>query len=431
MNLEIQIIAFASLVYWKEAERAKEYVKQLQDNLGLEAEIKLVRSHDDLAVIVSDLPETKKNMAVFIPLSGGIQPLMLAAQKSFEFIGLFNAYLGDDYLSRQLIILNAHPSCTDFYAWCRMNRQDVFWLSSEVAFKDLLRAWKASCKFTGSTILKIGETEPWVINSCREPQEFAKCLNIKVILIDSERFYARVNEVSDDRVAEIAEDWQKNAVEVAGVDRDRIFNACRVYIAISDLMKKYNACGVSLACFAMAKDMQTTGCLALSMLNASQDFVGACEGDLEAAVSLLLMKNLGNDFVWVANPIIRDNGIVDLVHCTAPCAQMLYKLLPHHETGCSVATEVDLPGDETMSLMRIGNKLRNMVCHVGTSSKISKLPSCHTQIRIKVKSSEDLLENLMGTHFIAVYGDQRNALAYCSAFTGINFYGDSVDMPQE
>ena len=61
---------------------------------------------------------------------------------------------------------------------------------------------------------------------------------------------------------------------------------------------------------------------------------------MEAAVTLYLLKALGADFVWMANPIIYEENYIDMVHCTSPrkaCgAELSYRLLRHHESGRGV-----------------------------------------------------------------------------------------------
>jgi L-fucose isomerase-like protein len=48
-----------------------------------------------------------------------------------------------------------------------------------------------------------------------------------------------------------------------------------------------------MACFAMIGDIDTTSCLALSALNDSATEIGACEGDLDAGLTLYLLKAMG------------------------------------------------------------------------------------------------------------------------------------------
>ena len=76
------------------------------------------------------------NLLCFLPMSGGVQPLMLAMAEHFSFVGIVNAYLPEMHLpfekSQELLEANAHPSCTDFL--CKIThetKKPVFWIGSE------------------------------------------------------------------------------------------------------------------------------------------------------------------------------------------------------------------------------------------------------------------------------------------------------------
>lgn len=417
--MTIQTIAFASSVYWPDMADAQQIAGQVSDNLKGISSATLISTEEELKALES-LPN--KGAAVFIPLSGGIQPLMMESAKRFSHIGLYNAYLEDSDEGRKLMQLNAHPSCTDFYSWARMGGRRISWLSSDNDVLAYTNAWNACEKLTSAKILKLGETEPWVINSERDPAQYKEKLGITVIPISSPRLYERIKEIAPDTVRETAAKWLNGAAS-SDINEATVQDACRVHAAVQDLINEHDASGASLACFTMATELGITGCLALSMLNADLNRIGACEGDLEAAISLMLLKYLGNDFVWVANPIIRSNEVVDLVHCTAPTgacgAELRYRLLCHHETGLGAATEVALPGSEDITMLRIGNKLSEMVWHTGTTERIEKLPSCHTQIRVHLNSKTDVVSTLMGTHLIQAFGDWSRELKLCAEFLNL------------
>jgi L-fucose isomerase-like protein len=175
-----------------------------------------------------------------------------------------------------------------------------------------------------------------------------------------------------------------------------------------------------MACFAMIGELDTTSCLALSALNDSTSSIGACEGDLDAALTLYLLKALGADFVWIANPIIHADNAVDLAHCTAPtCAcqrDLSFRLMRHHESGRGVSPEVDLPDAQTASAVRLSVNAQALCCHVGLTERQAKLPACHTQVRLHIESSQRLIDSLLGTHLVLSYGDYGMSLAFAADF---------------
>ncbi len=426
------VIFFASPSYWPNPEKINDSFQSLSSSLRQalpEQDAKILNFY--LATNENDIEKikaaTKNELALFLPMSGGVQPLMLAMAEHFSFVGIVNAYLPEMHLpfekSQELLEANAHPSCTDFYAKLRMNKKPVFWIGSEKSLRQHMRAWQASQRLKHAKLLKIGETEPWVINSCRDPKIFKSALGVEVIPVTRDTVYQEMQNLQQAGFQSKAKDWKSKSSSVEGLLDKDIEDASKVIAGVEKLLEKHQADGISMSCFSMIQDIDTTSCLTLSYLNDSLNAVGACEGDLEAAVTLYLLKALGADFVWMANPIIYEENYIDMVHCTSPrkaCgAELSYRLLRHHESGRGVSPEVRLPEEQTVTLARIGNNLTEMMIETGKTSRITKAPTCHTQIRVNLNNVQNILKNLMGTHLIMSYGDFSKDLELCSQFLSL------------
>lgn len=440
----VDLIVFASPVYWPEAaERTATYdslVRVLPTVVeGLTAgqlRTHLVASEADLQ---SALHSAKPGLAVFCPISGGVQPLMLEAADFFKRVALLNAYLPDSLppdLSEEFMHRNAHPACTDFFAHLRLHHKPVRWLRSLRDLGALCRAWQTAQRLRHARLLKVGETEPWVINSTRDPKAFRSRFGLDVVPLESQELYDRVPRTKPARVDELAAEWVAGSqIVTGGVVPEDVKKACAVIAAMEDLLGEYEADGLSMACFAMIGALDTTSCLALSALNDRAETLGACEGDLDSAVTLFALKSFGADFVWMGNPIIYDAPFIELAHCTAPrCAcgtKLPYKLMRHHESGKGVAPEVALPGGETVTLARVGAHLTQLARHVGWTERIPKRHACHTQIRVHLPDTQALLDNLLGTHLVLSYGDWSRELDYFAFFTGLEAVPHAMLVPPE
>jgi hypothetical protein len=420
------IFLFASPVYWPDDEKRRELFSQLEAAMG-------IGDTDRWNLTRIDSPEAAEragttspgNPCVIVALSGGVQPWMNRVGEKRPQLAVFNAYLPEAIplpLSGELMHANAHPSSTDFFAACRMEGKQVRWLGSISHLKAYADAWQAVCRLRAARFLKIGETEPWVINSCRDPQTIAETIGSTVIPLERETLYATYRTISDQEAADEASSWDSRTQALLDIGYADILKACKVTVAMRRALESHQADGLSMACFAMIGDLDTTSCLALSSLNDSANAIGACEGDLDAAVTLFLLKALGADFVWIANPIIHSGNHIDLVHCTAPtCAcgsPLSYSLMHHHESGRGVSPEVALPGDRTASAVRLSINHKAIACHVGLTEHQDKLPACHTQIRLHVQSSQAVIDSLLGTHLVLRYGDFGTALSFASDFLG-------------
>jgi hypothetical protein len=429
----LSVIAFASPVYWPdpiELERSFAAVcAHLAQNPAVPLTFHLVTNVTDECKVTAKLAGRP---VVLLPMSGAVQPLMVALASPLTHVGLANAYLPDflpPVLASLLLERNAHPACTDFFANRRLAGRPARWLESRESLLGFARAHQAVQRLRAARLLKIGETEPWVINSTRDPARFRSALGCEIVPLPSSVLYEEFARVSDADAAKLAEDWVQHARLVSGPAVPDVVKAARVVVAMRRLLAAHSADALSMACFAMIGSLDTTSCVALSTLNDSADAIGACEGDLDAAVTLFLLKALGADFVWIANPIVHEADCIDLAHCTAPrCgggAALPYRLFRHHESGRGVAPEVQLPAGRTVTLARIGANLTELVVHPGQTMAVAKQPTCHTQVRVRIPSSRRFLSTLLGTHVVMSFGDFQGELEICAELLGLRFTGTS------
>lgn len=429
----ISVYLFASPVYWPDAKRRAEALQGVESAMGISDSTNWSVTHID-SPEAADLAAQSDcdTPCIVVALSGGVQPWMQQVCQSRQQLAIFNAYLPEALplpLSGQLMHANAHPSSTDFFAACRIEGKQVRWLCSTKEVHDYACAWQAASRLKSARFLKVGETEPWVINSCRDPQTIADTIGCDVIPVEREALYKVYETISDEEATAEAKRWNDRSDSLTNINYSDILKACKVTIAMRRALDEHQADGLSMACFAMIGDLDTTSCLALSALNDSANDIGACEGDLDAALTLYLLKAMGADFVWISNPIIHADNKIDLAHCTAPtCAcgtSLNYKLMRHHESGRGVSPEVVLPEGLVASATRIGVNTKEVVCHVGMTERKSKLPACHTQIRLHVEASQLVLDTLLGTHLVLSYGDYAQRVEFAAQFLNLRSHSST------
>lgn len=428
----LPVVMLASPVYWRDAAQRDVVLERLRGELARNCpaplEFHLIDAPERVGPVATEL---RGRTAIVLPMSGAVQPWMVELGAVLAHTALANAYLPgflSPDLAAQLLQRNAHPACTDFYAHERLRGRPARWLASLAEVHRLARAHQAVARLRAATILKIGETEPWVINSTRVPERFRAALGCTIVPLAAAELYREFHAVGESDAAALAEDWAGGAFALEGVVRTDVGRAARLIVAMRRVLERHGADALSMACFAMIGELDTTSCLALSALNDSADAIGACEGDLDAAVTLFLLKALGADFVWIANPIIHAADCVDLAHCTAPrcaCGDTLsYRLLRHHESGRGVAPEVMLPTNQPVTLARIGANLTELCVHAGHAERVAKQPTCHTQIRVNLPSSQAFRDTLNGTHVVLTYGDRGDDLAVCAELLGLKLTGN-------
>ncbi len=431
-ELPLTSIVYAEPHYWDDepelleaADHIHAAITQSFDDIGAAISTFTIRSEDDLQHF---LARRHSVLGIFTAMSGAVQPWMLKSADHFAsivIVGGFVQGLFSNRIAGLMLERNAAPPSMDVYSVLHEQQRTVLFARSMKAIRDFWQGAQAVERLRSSTILLIGETEPWVVSSSRDHQAFASQLGLQVQQIDLKELYDVYNSTEGTEANLLAKQWSSSATVVQEPTSHDIDNACRVTIAFRQLLAKYNADAVAIACFTLLKDLGTTSCLAVSELNDTSEYVGICEGDLDAGASMLLMKALTSDAAWMGNPVVTQNDNLMLVHCTAPRLihgeQRPYLLRNHHESGIGVSPAVEMPVGLPVTLCRIGRNATAMSVHVGEAIGIPEEPTCRTQLTIKLPSIERYMATSLGNHQVLSYGDYGAALRSAADILHLTF----------
>ena len=307
---------------------------------------------------------------------------------------------------------NAAPAAMDIYSVLKRNKKEIKLFSD---FDEVIKRFYAKRtieRLNNSTLLRIGDTEPWVISSTRDVAAVKNNLGVDVVSIMQSELENEYRNVHENDVASLADDWQMSAADLVGINRTDITEAVKVIQAVKNLAAKYDADGVSIACFNLLKSINTTACLAVSALNDDESLIGGCEGDVDSALTLMLMKALTGKSGWIANPMIGPGDLLRLAHCTAPrySNSYKYKLMRHHESGIGVSNKIYMPSIERVTLTRLGNNLSSMNIFLGTTLETESIETCRTQVLVKLDDFESYKEKVLGCHQVLTFGNYTNEL---------------------
>ena len=118
-----------------------------------------------------------------------------------------------------------------------------------------------------------------------------------------------------------------------------LIKSMRLYRAIKKVCQEENLEALTLSCFKLIEQIDTTGCVALSLLN-DDGIIAGCEGDLQSVFTLLAVKALTGKDGFMANPSMinsRTNELI-LAHCTVGLKQTERYIIRNH-----FETEKELP----------------------------------------------------------------------------------------
>lgn len=420
--MNIVLCCFASQRYWSEKEDLNNAFEQIKEELnGIYTNSLLIDDEFNLDEIV----ENKSDIMIAIPMSGAVQPNIIKAAKCFGNVLMYAGYIKGSFkndVSNKMLINNAAPAVMDVYA---VLKREIKNISLSVSCDELKGRVNAICaveKIKGCKLLAIGNTEPWVISSVKDVDIIKERFGIEIIQVEQSELAEIYESITTEDAKKYDEEWTCGADDIIEPTTSDITNASRFQLALIKIIEKYNASGAALACFNLLKT-GTTSCLGVSYINTYTDYVVSCEGDIDSAITMLIMKLLAKDSVWMANPNIHPDGTVNFVHCTAPIKvndkNCRYILRNHHESGIGVSTQVELPENLDMTACRISNNLSQMTIHNCSGTHGEYEPSCRTQLKIKFDSFDKYIKNVLGCHQIFVFGDITRELTYVAEILGI------------
>ncbi len=251
-------------------------------------------------------------------------------------------------------------------------------------------------------------------------------LGVKIVPLQHKRLID-AHEAADPREAENeAQRWIKGAVRIVEPSQDEIVRSARLYLAMRRVMAEEAAQAITINCLALfyAGQLPAYPCLGFSRLNSS-GLVGACEGDVESTITMLMFQYMAGKPGFISDPVIdTGKGTVIHAHCVAPVSmdgvggrEEPYVLRSHMEDDKGAVVQVR---------MRVGQKI-TMAKLVGSdmmllsTGEIVDTPDsdrgCRTQITTRVKDPRRLLEQYRhGLHRVIFYGDHTGDVERLSKF---------------
>ena len=198
-------------------------------------------------------------------------------------------------------------------------------------------------------------------------------------------------------------------------NKEELQQAVAVYVALHTMVEKHRLAALSIRCFDLISQLQSTGCYALSRLN-DEGTPAGCEGDLQALFSLYITYLLAENAAFMANVASVDiaaNTIV-LAHCSCPLSLVTrYTIRSHFESGLGVGISATVP-EGPCTLFRFGGgRLDQLFVRQGTIEQACERDDlCRTQVTLSVTEPiDELLTAPLGNHHVLVPGHHEEVIA--------------------
>ena len=296
-------------------------------------------------------------------------------------------------------------------------------LKAEIIHGDLsyvasrINAWQkvtaAKKRLNGINVGAIGKPSDWLIASNVDYDKVRKAFAINIIDLKITELLAEIKKVSASPtlLTELKNGAQKGKIQSLyqkTFDQESLDGAFHIYLALKNICNKYKLQALTIRCFDLLNTVYNTGCIALALLN-DEKIISACEGDLSALLSMLMLNALTGEPVFMANPSRIDTKTNQLIlaHCTLPLSMAdLFTLNTHFESNIGVGIHGEIRCGEA-TIFRLNADLRRyFVSGIIILENQYQDNLCRTQIKVKMNESvKHLLLNPMGNHQLICKGE--------------------------
>jgi len=228
-------------------------------------------------------------------------------------------------------------------------------------------------------------------------EQVKKKLGADLVTIPNERVMEAMKAVDPKAAeAEAQEYWISKATQIVEPTVPEIINSARMFLGIKNLMIQEKAQAIcSVHCMGDPR-----GCLTFSKLN-DLGLVGACEGDIDSTLTMLLFAYAFRVPGFISDPVIdvAKNAMVHF-HCTSatkmdgPNGKRLpFRIRTQTDSGAGVALEVENRVGQPVTCAKLVN-LDTMLMVTGKIIETSRSPlACRTQFTQSVADARRLFLN--------------------------------------
>ena len=259
----------------------------------------------------------------------------------------------------------------------------------------------------------IGKPSDWLIASVPPDIVLNKLKNFEFINIPIQDLYKIYDEVLPKADGKLLRSF---SISNKNINSKELQKSEAFYLALKKLVKENNLTALTIRCFDLLNEYQTTGCFALSKLN-DEGIIAGCEGDIVSLIGMITAVRKTGKQVWMANPsqIDVEKSQLILAHCTVPtCITKKVELDTHFESNQGIGL-IGKMKETDITIFRLGgiNLDKKFVCSGKTIPHKHNPNLCRTQIKVQIdenNSLNKLLTNPLGNHLLVFFGKHTDIL---------------------
>jgi hypothetical protein len=305
-----------------------------------------------------------------------------------------------------------------FQEWHKQGKKVVVMSTSDWSDMDrVVGLMRVPARMKQTRILVVGPPEGTAAGCSAELVK--KKFGAELVAVSNDRIMKAMQAIDPKAAEAEAQDyWIGQAKKVVEPTRKEIIESARMYLAVKDLMIKEKARAITSShCMGNPR-----GCLTFSKLN-DLGLVGACEGDLDSTLTMLLFAYAFQAPGFITDPVVdtAKNALVHF-HCTSatkmdgPGGKRLpFVIRTQSDSRAGVSLEVQNRIGQPVTCAKLVN-LDTLLIVTGKIIETSTSPlACRTQYAQTVPDAQRLLLNwgngiihggvMTLLHRVVFYGD--------------------------
>jgi len=294
---------------------------------------------------------------------------------------------------------------------------------------EFLRALRVKKLLRESRCVYIGEIPSF--SAPNGPWDFFQVeqrLGLRLRHIETNEFYRIYDRIPENEVARELASWRKAFDQVLEPTEQDLTNATRVYLALRSLCEREDANCLTVNCGRFTEERPVVPCLAFDRL-IDEGIMCACEGDITAMVSSLMLHAITDQSVLMGNFGSRPGafearpGEVTIEHDIIPLSMAAsgYTVRDYHGRRFGVTGYADIKDDQPMTLLNVNSALDRMSVVEGTIKGSEDGIHCRIIIHMDVDGDiERVPEIIVGSQHVSMtFGHWLNSLSEAGALLGL------------
>jgi len=396
----------------------KQRLKELKENLLVEAQIlKDVIIHDESHLVLLEDPIKEADVILlYKPYLGLGNCMIKIAEYDIPIILFKEAYKINGAMDALEYIWDKRE------AWVAIDYSDI---NSRL---ELLQVKKM---IENTKILVLNADYPhwekWPLRISGGVEAIKNKFGMEIEYIKSGDVIKRWENMKEERIKAVAEEWMKDAKKVVEPKEDDVIAVAKLYFLIRDLLKERQAQAMTMA---YGNDPLPVPCFAYTNLR-DEGIPAGCEADILSLLLMVMLHYLTDKPAFMGDIEAEPDDDTTLIigHCVGPRKMAGYETTPvpyvlrdyHGEkfTG-SLTAYVEMKMGQRVTICRLSGDLKTMFCITGVITGQKDIPGdCREIVKVKVDNAREFIHRTSGSHHVIVYGDYREKIKELNKLFGI------------